>query len=83
MIDGIKYEKIGSKVYEMTLFENNELEIYVDNFTHIVADADKTIYENYIPLDSKVESEFAKDCESSEDFDFTSNSHTGLKFPRQ
>jgi type III restriction enzyme len=70
MIDGIKYEKIGSKVYEMTLFEANELEIYLDQFTHIVTAPDKTIYENYIPLDSKVESDFAKDCESSENIEF-------------
>ena len=53
MIDGIKYEKIGSKMYEMTLFENNELEIYIDKFTHIVSDPDKTIYENYISLESE------------------------------
>ena len=70
MIDGIKYEKIGNQFYEMTLFEDIELEIYVDNFTHIVADADKTIYENYIPLDSGVENQFAKDCESSENIEF-------------
>ncbi len=70
MIDGIKYEKIGSKVYEMTLFEDNELEIYLDQFTHTVTAPDKTIYENYIPLDSKVESDFAKDCESSENIEF-------------
>ncbi|HNT79593.1 MAG TPA: DEAD/DEAH box helicase family protein [Bacteroidia bacterium] len=70
MIDGIKYEKIGSKVYEMTLFEDNELEIYLDQFTHTVTTPDKTIYENYIPLDSKVESDFAKDCESSENIEF-------------
>ncbi len=70
MIDGIKYEKIGNKLYEMTLFQDNELEIYVDNFTHIIADADKTIYQNYIPLDSGVENKFAKDCESSENIEF-------------
>lgn len=70
MIDGIKYEKIGSKVYEMKLFEDNELEIYLDQFTHTVNAPDKTIYENYIPLDSKVESDFAKDCESSENIEF-------------
>lgn len=70
MIDGIKYEKIGSKVYEMTLFEDNELEIYLDQFTHTVTAPDKTIYENYIPLDSKVEGDFAKDCESSENIEF-------------
>ena len=70
MIDGIKYEKIGNKLYEMTLFEDNELEIYIDQFTFSVNDADKTIYENYIPLDSNVENQFAKDCESSENIEF-------------
>jgi len=70
MIDGIKYEKIGNKLYEMALFEDNELEIYIDQFTFSVNDADKTIYENYIPLDSGVENQFAKDCESSENIEF-------------
>jgi type III restriction enzyme len=70
MIDGIKYEKIGNKIYEMKLFEDNELEIYIDQFTHTVNAPDKTIYENYVPLDSKVESDFAKDCESSENIEF-------------
>lgn len=70
MIDGIKYEKIGSKFYEMTLFEDTELEIYLDQFTHKVGNADKTIYENYIPLDSGVENKFAQDCETSENIEF-------------
>jgi type III restriction enzyme len=70
MIDGIKYEKIGGKIYEMQLFEDNELEIYLDQFTYLVKAPDKTIYKNYIPLDSKVESDFAKDCESSENIEF-------------
>lgn len=70
MIEGIKYEKIGGKVYEMKLFEDNELEIYVDKFTHTVTEPGKTIYENLIPLQSDVESQFAKDCESSENVEF-------------
>ena len=70
MIDGIKYEKIGNKVYEMTLFDDSDFEIYLDNFTHTVNDSSKTIYENYIPLDSGVENQFAKDCESSEQIEF-------------
>jgi len=70
MIEGIKYEKIGNQVYEMQLFKDNDLEIYVDKFTHTVNALDKTIYENYVPLDSKVESDFAKDCETSENVDF-------------
>ena len=70
MIDGIKYEKIEDKIYEMTLFDDNDFEIYVDEFTHIIKDSSKTIYENYIPLDSGVENQFAKDCESSEQIEF-------------
>jgi len=70
MIDGIKYEKIGGKIYEMTLFDDNSFEIYIDEFTHTVTDSSKTIYENYIPLDSGVENQFAKDCESSEQIEF-------------
>lgn len=70
MIDGIKYEKIGNMIYEMTRFDDSDLEIYLDEFTHIVNDSSKTIYENYIPLDSGVENQFAKDCESSEQIEF-------------
>lgn len=70
MVDGIKYEKIGEKVYEMALFEDNELEIYLDRFTFKVDKQDKTIYDNYIPLDSSVENQFARDCESSENIEF-------------
>ena len=70
MVDGIKYEKIGNKFYEMTLFDDADFEIYIDKFTHEVTDPDKTIYENYIPLDSGVENQFAQDCESSEDVEF-------------
>ncbi|MFA5010712.1 MAG: DEAD/DEAH box helicase family protein [Ignavibacteria bacterium] len=70
MIDGIKYEKIGGKVYEMKLFDDSDFEIYLDDFTFKVKNSDKTIYENYIPLDSGVENQFAKDCESSEQIEF-------------
>jgi type III restriction enzyme len=70
MIDGIQYEKIGGKIYEMTLFDDAGFEMYIDNFTHEVQNPDKTIYANYIPLDSSVESRFAKDCESSENIEF-------------
>lgn len=66
MIDGIEYLKIGDSEYEMRLFEEQELEIYLNNFTFKVSDTDKTIYEEYVPLDSSVENKFAKDCESSE-----------------
>jgi type III restriction enzyme len=81
MIDGIKYESIGSKIYEMTLFDDEDFEIYLDNFTHSVKDPNKTIYENYIPLDSGVENQFAKDCETSENIDFYFKLPNWFKIP--
>ena len=81
MIEGIKYEKIGSKMYEMTLFNDDEIEIYLDNFTHTVANPEKTIYENYIPLDSNVENQFAKDCETSENVEFYFKLPNWFKIP--
>lgn len=81
MIDGIKYEKIGSKMYEMTLFNDDEIEIYLDNFTFQVSKADKTIYDNYIPLDSNVEIQFAKDCETSENVEFYFKLPNWFKIP--
>ncbi|MBU4486347.1 MAG: DEAD/DEAH box helicase, partial [Candidatus Delongbacteria bacterium] len=70
MVEGIKYEKIGSSEYEMRLFEENEVETYLDDLTFEVKDNLKTIYEKYMPLDSSIESRFAKDCESSEQVEF-------------
>lgn len=70
MIDGIKYEKIGDVEYEMKRFNSQELEVYLNDFTFNVTETSKTIYEEYIPLDSKVESQFAKDCETSEQIEF-------------
>jgi len=68
MIEGIKYEKIGSKEYEMRLFE--EYDIHVNELTFTINKRDKTIYENLVPLDSNVEYEFAKECESRDDIEF-------------
>src|SRR5690606_8128171 len=81
MIDGIKYEKIGGKMYEMTLFDDTDFEIYIDNFTHTVSNAEKTIYDNYIPLDSGVENQFAKDCETSQNIEFYFKLPNWFKIP--
>ena len=70
MIDGIEYHRIGFSEYEMHLFTDNELEIYLNDFTHRVSKSEKTIYEEYVPLDSAVENQFAKDCETSEQVKF-------------
>ncbi len=68
MIDGIKYEKLGSKEYEMRLFE--DYEIHVDELTFKIQKQDKTIYSNLVPLDSNVEYDFAKECENRDDIQF-------------
>lgn len=81
MISGIKYHKIGSSEYEMTLFEAQELEIYLNNFSFKVTDKSKTIYEEFVPLDSGVESQFAKDCETSEQVKFYFKLPNWFKIP--
>jgi type III restriction enzyme len=68
MIDGIKYEKIGAKEYEMRLFE--EYDIHVNDLTFTISKQDKTIYSNLVPLDSNVEYDFARECETRDDIEF-------------
>lgn len=75
MIAGIKYLRIGNAEYEMRLFDSQELEVYLNEFAFAVGScdhtqADKTIYEKYVPLDSEAENQFAKDCETSEQVRF-------------
>lgn len=68
MVAGIQYEKIGSQIYEMRLFE--ETQFYVNEHTFQVRSPEKTIYSELIPLDSSVENRFAQDCESMEAIEF-------------
>jgi len=81
MIDGIKYQKIGGSEYEMALFEAQELEVYLNDFTFKVKNASKTIYEEFMPLDSGVESKFAQDCEASEQVKFYFKLPSWFKIP--
>lgn len=53
MIDGIKYQRIGNEEYEMRLFAAQELEMYLNDYTFKVSDSNKTIYEEFVPLDSE------------------------------
>lgn len=68
MIDGIKYEKIGGKGYEMRLFD--DYEVHVNDLTFAISKKDKTIHGNLLPLDSNVEYQFARECESRDDIEF-------------
>jgi type III restriction enzyme len=45
MINGIKYQKINGSEYEMTLFESQELELYLNDFTFNVQNSTKTIFD--------------------------------------
>jgi len=81
MIDGIKYQKIGDSAYEMALFEAQELEVYLNNFSFKVTDSSKTIYEEFMPLDSGVESKFARDCETSDQIKFYFKLPNWFKIP--
>lgn len=81
MIDGIKYQKIAGSEYEMKLFEAQELEVYLNEFSFKVSDPTKTIYEEFVPLDSGVESKFAQDCESSDQIKFYFKLPSWFKIP--
>lgn len=81
MTDGIKYQKIGGAAYQMTLFKAQELEVYLNKFTFTVSDTSKTIYEKFMPLDSGLESQFARDCETSEQVKFYFKLPNWFKIP--
>lgn len=68
MVDGIKYEKIAGQFWDQRLFDNEELESYIDNLV-AVKKQDKTLY-NYIEVDSEIERRFAKELEDREDIKF-------------
>lgn len=68
MVDGIKYEKIAGQFWDQRLFDNDELESYLDNLVQ-VQKQDKTLY-NYVQVDSDIERRFAKELEDREDVKF-------------
>lgn len=68
MVDGIKYEKKNGECWEMARFENDELEAYLSDIVK-VKDQNKTLFD-YVPIDSSVEEQFARDLESREDVKF-------------
>ena len=80
LVEGIKYEQINGKEYEMLLFQHEEIEAYLENLFP-VSNPDKTLY-NYIPIDSKsVEEPFARDCEADERVKFFFKLPRGFKIP--
>jgi type III restriction enzyme len=74
IVDGIKYERIAGQEYEMQLFEEAEIESYLANL-YTVQSKEKTLYD-YIPYDSEVEKEFARQLDGME------NVRLFVKLPR-
>jgi type III restriction enzyme len=79
MIDGIKYEKIGNRRYEMKMFEAEEIETYLSNLFSVTT-TDKTLF-NYIATDSEVENQFAKECEVDSSVKFFFKLPKAFKIP--
>lgn len=79
MIDGIKYEQIDGREYEMRLFENEEIETYLSNLLE-VNNPDKTLY-NFVPVDSQTERAFARECEADSNIRFFFKLPRGFKIP--
>jgi len=73
-VDGITYERIAGQEYEMRLFEEDEIESYLANLYEVQSKG-KTLYD-YIPYDSEVEREFARQLDGME------NVRLFVKLPR-
>lgn len=72
-VDGVKYHRTG-EYYDMTLFENGELQVYLYDAAMksgaiAVTDQAKTIYD-YVAVDSEVEREFMRSLEDNADVKF-------------
>ena len=72
-VDGVKYHRTG-EYYDMTLFENDELQTYLYDAAMksgaiAVTDQAKTIYD-YVAVDSEVEREFMRLLEDNADVKF-------------
>ena len=72
VVDGIKYEQIQGQRYEMRLFEEKEIEEYLNRLYEIQHSDDqkpRSPYD-YIPFDSTVEKEVAERLDSAEKVKF-------------
>lgn len=67
LVQGVEYERIGDKVWEMRRFEDGEIETFIDN-VHEVTKPEKTLFSHIvIDGDSSPERRFAEDCENNDD----------------
>ncbi|MBQ9254468.1 MAG: DEAD/DEAH box helicase family protein [Bacteroidales bacterium] len=80
LLNGIEYNKLTNQFWEMTLFDDTNLQTY-DNAVYEISNNSKTIYDKFIPIDSNIESEFAKDCEYREDIKYYFKLPAWFKIP--
>ena len=69
IIDGIKYEQIKDQYYEMRLFEEQEVEEYMNRLYQVHSNDNRTPY-NYIAYDSGIEEEVANLLDTDEKIKF-------------
>ncbi|OIO80206.1 restriction endonuclease subunit R [Candidatus Pacearchaeota archaeon CG1_02_32_132] len=62
LLSGIKYERIGNEVYEIQIFQEKEIEEYLDKMIEV----NNSVYD-YVVYDSEVEKKFAKELDKRED----------------
>lgn len=79
LVEGVQYERINGQAYEMSLFRFEEIETYLSNLFQ-VSDTEKTLF-NYVPVDSAIESEFARDCEADSNVKFFFKLPRAFKVP--
>jgi len=80
VIDGIKYEQVEGQIYEMRLFEEEEIELYLNRLYEIHGRDDRTPY-NYVPFDFGVEREVAEKLDSNENVKFFCKLPRWFKIP--
>ena len=69
VVDGIKYERLDGQFYEMRLFEEKEIEQYLNRLYEVQSQDDRTPYD-FIPFDSSVEREVAEKLDTNENVKF-------------
>ena len=80
VVDGVKYEQIKGQVYEMRLFEEEEIETYLSRL-YEVRNRDKTVYDFVeIDGDSSVEKEVAGSLIQVRILNFSANFQNGLSY---
>ncbi len=80
VIDGIKYEQIRGQYYEMRLFEEPEIDEYLNRLYEIRSNDDRTPYD-YLLYESALEREVAEKLDANENVKFFCKLPRWFKIP--